>query len=269
MRPSGQVVLLSVDGLRPDALPLAATPEIDALLARGAHTLAAQAVMPSITLPCHVSMLYGVPAERHGVVSNVWQPAEPPIPSLIDLAHGAGLSTAAFYTWEELRDLGRPGALDVAYYRREDPEAESMLDVARAAAACIAERRPALTFVYLEAPDTLGHREGWMSERYLWSVNKVDRAIGLLTGALRSAGRLDETLFLLTADHGGHGRGHGSDRPEDMTVPWIVAGPGVGRGRRITSSLSIVDTAPTLAHLMGLAIPAEWEGRVAEEALAR
>ena len=268
MRSTRQVVLLSVDGLRPDALPLTAMPEIDALLARGACTFEAQAVMPTITLPCHVSMLCAVPAEGHGVVSNEWRPAEPPIPSLIDLAHGASLSTAAFYTWEELRDLARPGALDVAYYHREDPQADSMLDIAGVAAACIAKQRPALAFVYLEAPDTLGHQAGWMSARYLWSVSRVDRAIGLLTEALRSAGRLDETIFLLTADHGGHERGHGSDCREDLTVPWVVAGPGVRQAHRIRSPVSIMDTAPTLAHLMGLAIPAEWEGRVIEEALA-
>jgi predicted AlkP superfamily pyrophosphatase or phosphodiesterase len=265
MQHTHQIVLFSVDGLRPDALPLVSTPQIDALAARGAYTWSAQTVMPSITLTGHVSLMYGVPTARHQVVSSLWQPADPPIPSLIDVVHEAGLGTAAFYTWEELRDLSRPGALDTVYFRREDGEADNMIDIARVAAAYIAEQRPALAFVYLEAPDTLGHSDGWMSTRYLHAVEKVDRAVGLVIDALRVAGWLENVTILLTADHGGHEDRHGTDMPEDMTIPWIIAGPGIRKGHRIASPVNIMDTAPTLATILGLPVPEAWEGRVVDQ----
>jgi hypothetical protein len=103
-----RVVLFVIDGLRPDALTQTNAPVIGRLMAGGAYTLQAQAVVPSITLPCHVSMFCGVTPERHGTLSNVWNPPQPPVPSLLDVAHAAGRSTASFYYWEELREISHP-----------------------------------------------------------------------------------------------------------------------------------------------------------------
>lgn len=101
-----------VDGLRPNSLPLAETSHIDRLAASGAHTWQARAVCPSYTLPRHAPLFLSAPPERHGIVANMWAPAEPHHIGLIDAVHQAGLGTAAFYTWEELRDLARPGELE-------------------------------------------------------------------------------------------------------------------------------------------------------------
>jgi len=104
-----QVILFVIDGLRPDALQQTHTLEMDKLVAQGAHTRRAQTVTPSVSLPCHTSLFFAVPPARHGVVSNVWTPLQPSVPSLIEVVHQAGLGTAAFYTWEELRDLASQG----------------------------------------------------------------------------------------------------------------------------------------------------------------
>ena len=262
------VVLLVVDGLRPDALSPARTPEIDRLAAGGAFCAHAQAVIPSITLPCHASMLCGVPPQRHGVLSNVWLPPRPPVPSLIDLVHHAGLGTASFFSWEELRDLSYPESLDFSYYRRREPEEECELEIGAQAGRYFTAHRPALSFVYLGMADGVAHDHGWMSARYLRAVAAADQAIGLVRRAVQEAGCLEQTAFLVLADHGGHGLVHGDDIPEDLTIPWLISGPGIRRGHPITSPVNIVDTAPTLAHLLGLTAPAEWSGQIVKEALA-
>ena len=263
-----QVILLVVDGLRPDALLQAHTPEVDGLVAQGAYTWQAQTVKPSVSLPCHCSMLFAVPPERHGISSNVWTPPPSPVPSLIEVVHQAGLGTAAFYTWEPLRDLAPPGALDVAYFRRlGDASGDSDLEIATTAAKYIAERGPSFTFVYLGATDEVGHRHGWMSEPYLRAVSQADRAIGLVREQVHASDSVADTVMLVLADHGGHDTDHSAGLPEDLTVPWIISGPGVRRGYRITDSVSIIDTAPTLAHLLGLSLPSEWSGQVIVEAL--
>jgi len=268
------VLLFVVDGLRPDALLQAPTPHMDRLAAQGAYTWQAQTVAPSITLPCHASLFLAVPPARHGVLSNVWTRPQPPLPSLIEVladgSDGTGRGAAAFYSWEELRDLAPPGALDFAYHHRlGDPE-EGMreLEICAVAADYIVKYRPALAFVYIEAPDLVGHRHGWMSKPYLRAVGNADRAIGLVLETLTVSGQLGHTVCLVLADHGGHGLGHGDDVPEDLTIPWIVSGPGVRRGHQISGPVNIIDTAPTLAHLLGLAAPAEWSGQVVQEALA-
>src|SRR5437870_1630495 len=98
-----RAVLILIDGMRPDGLQAAHTPAIDSLIARGAHTFSAQTVMPSITLPCHSSLFYGVHPERHGITTNTWHPFARPVPSLIDIMKQAlRRKTAMFYNWGEL-----------------------------------------------------------------------------------------------------------------------------------------------------------------------
>jgi predicted AlkP superfamily pyrophosphatase or phosphodiesterase len=190
-------------------------------------------------------------------------------PSLIEVVHQAGLGTAAFYTWEELRDLDSPGALDFAYYHRlGDPEGDLYLEIGAVAATYIVQQRPAFAFVYLGATDEVRHRHGWMSVPYLQAVNKADRAIGLVLEALRASGRLADTVCLVLADHGGQDFDHDAGLAEDLTIPWIISGPGIRRSHQITRAVNIIDTAPTIAYLLGLPAPAEWSGRVITEVLA-
>ncbi len=96
---------LSSTGCGPTACNRHPPPCIDRLIREGASTYAARTVMPSATLPCHTSMLRGVPPQRHGITINTWVPQVRPVPSLVDVLHQAGKRTAFFYNWEQLRDL--------------------------------------------------------------------------------------------------------------------------------------------------------------------
>ena len=69
----------------------------------------------------------------------------------------------------------------------------------------------------------------------------------------------DESTVLITADHGGHDRTHGTDMPEDMTIPVFLRGQGFEPGREL-EGVSIKDIAPTVCKLMGVPTPDEWEG---------
>ena len=102
-----------------------------------------------------------------------------------------------------------------------------------------------------------------MSDDYLRQVERVDKNFGHLLQALP-----DSIHVLTQADHGGHERSHGTDMAEDMTIPWIIAGPSVRRGHTIANHVSLLDTAPTLARIMGLTAHRDWEGRVVEEVFA-
>jgi predicted AlkP superfamily pyrophosphatase or phosphodiesterase len=264
-----RIVLCVIDGLRPDALAQAEVPVLQRLMADGAYTLQARAVIPSITLPCHVSMFCGVTSARHGTLSNVWSPPQPPVPSLLDVAHAVGRSTASFYNWEELRDLSRPGSLDMAYFcALDDPEGDGDLEVGAAAAAHLAQNGPSLTFVYLGALDEVGHRYGWMTAPYLQALERADRVLGMVRDGLLAAGRLAGTAIFVMADHAGHDRDHGAGTRLDLTIPWIASGAGIRKGHEVGTPVSLIDTAPTLAHLLDLPRPQEWEGQVVEEVLA-
>jgi arylsulfatase A-like enzyme len=199
-------------------------------------------------------------ATRHGIVSNDWLPMAKPLPGLFELVKAAGLRSAAFYNWEQLRDVSRPGSLTYSYYYDTalDPEGD-MVTVEQAIHTLTSDHYD-FAFVYLGNVDIAGHAHGWMSEGYLAQAGRADRALGALLAALPA-----DSTMLVQADHGGHDFMHGEDTPEDMTIPWIVAGPDAWPGYTIKSAVSLLDTAPTLARLLGIAPHAEWEGRCVEE----
>lgn len=257
-------VLVVIDGLRPDALVLANCPQIDDLLARSSYTLQASSVMPSVTLPCHMSIFHSVPPARHGITTNEWQPMARPLPGLIDQARAANLHTASFYNWEPLRNLSLPGSLNFSYCRDNvyiDLEADRV--IADEAVRYIGSDAPDFAFVYFGTVDTIGHRHGWLSEEYLSQIERVDGALGVLLDGLPA----DSTILLLS-DHGGHERSHGTDSAEDMTIPWIISGPGIQRNYEITTPVSLLDTAPTLARVLGFVPHRDWEGRCVSEIFA-
>lgn len=105
-----------------------------------------------------------------------------------------------------------------------------------------------------------------MSPVYLGTVAHTDQAVARTLAALDTAGLREGTLIILTSDHGGHGETHGSSRPEDMTIPWIVAGPGVVPGTHLTSPIVVYDTAATAEWALDLPLPADLDGRPVMEA---
>jgi len=258
------VVLISIDGMRPDGMIQANTPVIDRLMAEGAYTLTARSVMPSVTLPCHTAMLRGVDVPRHGITSNDFQPLARPVPSVIDVAHTAGKRSGFFYNWGQLRDLCAPGSLDVSYLYRDAYVPEGDWKVARAAATHLLEEDFDLLFVYLGYTDECGHKNGWMSAPYIDAISNADACVGHVLDACKQTGRARNILLL--SDHGGHGRSHGTDCDEDMNIPWVMHGPAIKPGQLNTTPY-LYDACPTLAHLLGLTPAREWDGRIITEAL--
>jgi predicted AlkP superfamily pyrophosphatase or phosphodiesterase len=255
------VVLIMIDGLRPDAITPDGCPALTGLMARGAYSLQARSVMPCLTLPCHMSIFHSVPPGRHGVTSNVWSPMARPLPGLVEVARAGGRRCAFFYNWEPLRNLSQPGSLAHSFFRDNFDSPGGDHYIAGEAMRVLPVDRPDFAFVYLGTVDVAGHVSGWMSPSYLAQAARVDEAVGALLAVLPP-----DAHVLVQADHGGHDRSHGSDIPEDILIPWILAGPGVIAGRALQSPVSLLDTAPTLARLLGLAAHAEWEGRVVAEA---
>ena len=254
-------ILVVIDGCRPDGIQQAHTPNIDSLIARGAYTFNAQSVVPSSTLPCHTSMFRGVTPARHGITTNTWVPMVRPVPSIVETARAMNRKTAFIYNWEQLRDLAAPGSLDFSYFTANCEEREGDLTIARIAGEHLTAEQPDFCFVYLGVVDIAGHNHGWMSAEYIEQIGIADRAIGILLRQLEAADLLDRYFILVQSDHGGHDKTHGTDMPEDLTIPWIAAGAKVAQRGEIQGPVRIFDTAPTLARVLDLPLPKDWEGQ--------
>ena len=252
--------LFIIDGCRPDGLAAAKTPTIDSIIRRGCYTPAARAVMPSMTLPCHQSIFNGVPPERHGIVSNTFTPFVRPIKGLIQTIATAGGKCAMFYGWEEMRDITPPGYLEAGFYSRlpEVDKAAGDSAVAVMAAAWLATNDWNFAFLHLDGTDAVGHRDGWMSEPYLAAIEHADRCIGQVLSAIGDA------TVIVTADHGGHAKTHGTPMPEDMTIPFAIAGPGIPAGGTIAAPFDLTGYAATICERLGVKPDSDWTGAPAQ-----
>jgi len=253
-------VLIMTDGLRPDALELVHTPNIAALRARASSKLAAQSLLPNITLPCHMSIFHSVEPARHGIVTNRWQPMARPVSGLVENASKAGKRCYFFYNWEPLRDLSRPEHLRLSFFCDNARTEDGDQVVAGEAVRHIGRDAPDFAFVYFGNIDEAGHCHGWMADGYLRQIERTDVAIGMVLDAIG-----DQGTVLLQSDHGGHDRTHGTDIPEDMTIVWMIAGPGIRREYTVQAQVNLLDTAPTLARVLGVAADSLWEGHCIDE----
>lgn len=250
-----RVLILSIDGLRPDAIALAYMNNLLALMESSAYSLTAQTIRPSATLPAHVSMLSGQCPRKHGVNWNDYMPefGYAQVTDLFDIAHAAGLKTVMYVGKEKLRQITKPESTDVYEFipDRDLVIVEHLL-----------ENFPAdfdLMFVHFPTADWMGHLYGWLSPEQFSVLFRADQALGNLLAELDARGIREETLIIVTADHGGHDFIHGSSLPEDMTIPWIAFGAGI-QPASLTGKITTTDTAATAAFALNLPIPEEWDG---------
>jgi hypothetical protein len=249
------VLIISVDGLRPDAIASANMPNLKKLMSNGAYSLNAQTINPTLTLPAHTSMLTGLCPAKHGITWNEYLPERGYAngPNLFSVARAAGMNTMMVVSLEMLRQITPQNTLS-DFFLVQDSDGV----VARQAADFL-PRDFGILFVYFHAADAAGHQYGWLSPQYLEALGQVDQAMGVVLQALGNSGQRDGTLIIVTADHGGHDQAHGTNSPADLTIPWVVAGPGV-KSMELTEPVSITDTAATAAWFLGLPLPPEWDG---------
>lgn len=265
----GHVVIVIVDGLRPDAIAAAPAPNLQRLLKTGASTLAARTVEPA-TLPAHMSMVTGLPPAQHGVNWNKDKQRVYDGQTLFTWVHGAGRRTALLTGESKLALMAPPGSADVyagPAPRSQHRERGAAPVLAARFAQDFARERFALAFVHFDETDAAGHRHGWMSDEYLAAVGIADQALGTILDTIDASGLAGSTAVFVTSDHGGERDSHGVGRGEtSWLIPFICRVPGRATGR-IEGPVTHLDLAPTVLALLGLPAPAGARGRTVPECL--
>ncbi len=256
-----KVLLIVVDGMRPDSIPACGDEKFLEFYKSGTYCLKAQTTFPSATLPCHMSLFHSVDSGRHGITTNFYMPMVRPVKGLVEVLRDVKKFCGFVYTWEQLRDLCRPGKLEYCWYEHQhtdtDPAIISALEkkATREALQMIRQHEPDLVFLYLGGADAWGHSTGWMGREYLGCVKNAWECIQEICAALP-----EEYAVIITADHGGHDRVHGTELPEDMTIPVTFRGKCFEKGKQL-EQLDIRDIAPTIVDILGVEPDLEWEGR--------
>lgn len=265
-----RVLIVSIDGLRPDRLLLADAPVLHGLLRGGAYTMWARTTSVAITLPSHTSMLTGVTPRKHGIEWNrdlpFSQPVYPNVPTIFEMAMKAGYTTGFVAGKSKLETLMKPGTITHAY-APDDPKSSNR-NVVENAVRIIEQHKPELMFVHFPDVDSSGHAEGWGSPAQHQTIAETDAALEAVLRAVVQAGVREKTVVIITADHGGAGRSHGHVGPDDARsrhIPWIANGPMVHADFDLTRleplQVNTEDTAATACWLLGLQLPPYFDGK--------
>ncbi len=277
--PSGErpnVLLLSIDAVNADRFPgrgypREVMPTIDALLPQGVRFDRAYTTVPETQ--------YALP----GLIMSTTRDLGPAAAvresgaNIATAMRSAGYSTAWVY---EARDLFRGGGVlnNLEFegfdgrYGLDDTDpfalADRVISLFEASG-----NRPTFIWAHIFAPhapytppeEFRRFGEG-RSDLYDGELLLSDEIVRRILEALRIQGRLEQTIVVVTADHGEwtgeNGRfGHGADvRERTVNVPLFFIGPGVERGSVVNTPVSLIDVGPTLLEMVGASLPASFEG---------
>jgi hypothetical protein len=262
------VVVIGVDGMSPDGVMKANTPVMDELMKNGAYTLTARGVLPTSSSSNWASMVSGAGPEKHGVTSNGWErddfnfPAvstgtEEIFPTIFGVARKQrpDMEIGAIYNWSGFGRLIERSALSYELTK------SSVVETVKASVVYIRDKKPGFLFVHLDHVDHAGHHDGHKTKLYYDAVAQADTYIGEIIQATKDAGIFEETVFIVSADHGGIGYSHGGETLDELEIPFIISGKGVKKGYIIPHEVFTYDNAATVAFLMGIKQPYSWTGR--------
>ena len=271
------VFIISFDQGAPAGINRANMPLFKSMATEGAHTWEAYTIVPSITLPSHVSMLTGVGIQKHQVLWNDWDTTRPKliVPTIFQLAKEKGLTTAMIAAKIKFKTFEQAGGLDTFLI----PENAKAKDIGAAVADLLKNKQPNLVFIHFADPDSTGHQFGVNSPEKMQALANCDQALGVIRSAITAAGIAETSVVILTADHGGHDRPgleiaerikrgqppapgtHGLPDSSDVIIPWIAWGKGVRPAFTITAPVVQYDTAATALWLLGVPVPESFWGR--------
>jgi predicted AlkP superfamily pyrophosphatase or phosphodiesterase len=269
------VVLIGLDGWGAYSLPKAEMPRLKQLMNDGAYTLKKRSVLPSSSAINWASMFMGAPTEVHGY--SQWNSRTPEIPSREVNGHGifptifSVLRSAepkaeigCMYEWDGIKYLVDTLSLS---YQWQAPDYNLYPDsLCIMAEKYIIKKRPTLLAVCFDNPDHVGHTAGHDTPAYYAKLAEMDTYIGRIVDTVKEAGMLDETIFIITSDHGGIQKGHGGITLQELETPFIISGKGVRKGMTFDDiSTMQYDVAATIAYIFRLKEPRVWTGRPVKE----
>jgi arylsulfatase A-like enzyme/tetratricopeptide (TPR) repeat protein len=287
------VILITIDTLRADYVSAykpgrAATPVMDALADSGVRFDHCVSQAP-LTLPSHASILSATQPLFHRVRDNGASRAPADLILLSEVLGKHGFATAAFIGGYVLHSKwGLNQGFDF-YSDRFEPDARgNLLQDKKPAGTVLGDARRWLDehggqrfFIWIHLydphfpytpPSPFAERCG--NDPYRGEVEYADNEMGRFFDYLRQKGWYDQTLIVVTADHGEGLNDHGEQKhgyflyETTIHVPLIIRAPLPFAARTIPQTVQLVDVAPTVLDLLGIQAPAQWQGRSMQRLMA-
>ncbi|NIP38335.1 MAG: sulfatase-like hydrolase/transferase [Candidatus Dadabacteria bacterium] len=268
------IFVITIDGLRPDAISETNTPSLSNLLQKSSYSLNASTVFPSSTMPSHTSLFTGLDAKNHKNTLNehkkirklISQGKYLQFDTIFTIGEKNGFRTTFICGKDKLKFLIRPSLQNTVLCHDIYDNKDNIVPIITTTfTSSFKTNRNKINFIHYPEPDLSGHRNGWMTEKYLESLRSVDKEIEKLLGLIRTEMAEKESLLIITADHGGTEKTHGTRSKEHMTIPWIAYGNSVKKNHKIKKEVKIYDTAPTILNFLGIKTPPNLDGKAVTE----
>lgn len=230
------VVLIGLDGWGAYSVPKAEIPTIKQMMADGAYTLEKRSALPSSSAINWSSMFMGAGPELHGYTT--WGSRTPELPSRVLNEHGIfptifqllrderpKAEIGCLYEWSGIKYL--VDTLALSHHAQAPDYNKHPKALCEMAEKYIKEKKPALLAVCFDNPDHVGHQAGHDTPKYYAKLKELDTYVSRIVQAVKEAGMLKETIFILTSDHGGIKKGHGGKTMQEMQTPFIISGKNV------------------------------------------
>ena len=250
------IVFIGLDGFGSAYIPKANMQTVKQMIAEGSSSMNIRNILPSISWPNWSSLFRGTPTQNQ---------TETNFPSIFSLNKHSNNNeqtdngiNSFFYQWEELDKIC---SADEAEKYTFESSYESLNKIA----SHIIDNKPLFTAIVFNEPDATGHKKSWGSKLYYDKLQILDDYIAIIVQAVKEAEIYDNTVFMLSSDHGGYFYSHQLNVSKNREIPFIVFGKGIKKGYIVSSSASIYDIAPTMALSLGLEIPSEWTGTALTE----
>lgn len=262
------VVIIGIDGAG-TFFRNTPTPNIDEIFKDGATTYEALTGIPSISAQSWASLLHGVITEEHGVNGGncgvMTYPENSPYPSVFRVIREQmpDASLASICNWNPVNTAMIENNINVYKATAESDRAitDHTIDYVEKEV-LEGNGAPTLLFVHFDDADHTGHGSGFGSEAQLQTITEQDGFVGELYKTYEDLGLVDDTLFILTPDHGGIKKTHGGKTDEEMKMFYAVRGKSVRKGT--IQNVTIRDTAAIVLRALGLSEyqPVTWTSRI-------
>lgn len=268
------VVLIGLDAWGSYSMEKAKMPHVRILMENGMYTLDKRTVLPSSSAVNWGSMFMGAGPEIHGYTE--WGSRTPELPSRVIYKNNIfptifqllndtypEAEIGCLYEWKGIKYLVDTLSLD--YHAQAVNSNIKPDELCEMAEKYIIEKQPTLLAVCFDNPDHVGHKEGHDTPAYYAKLEELDGYIGRILDAIEKAGMKDDTIVILTSDHGGINKGHGGKTLEEIRTPFIISGKNVWNKGEFLESMVQYDVAATIAYIFQLEQPQVWTGRAMKQ----
>ncbi len=257
-----RVIIIGLDGMRPDACLKAHTPVIDKLADNGIFSWDAKTEAITVSGSAWTSLLTGVHVAKHKVVGNDFSFRNNDYRTVFSLAKEwkPQFKSVAHSSWEFIiTQIFENDALDIK-------DSGSDFEMTQKMAVDIKNDLGHLYFIQFDDIDKTGHSSGYGPDfpEYIKSIETTDSYVGQIMQSINQRPKNEEWLIALVSDHGGKEKNHGNPSPEEITIAFILSGKNI----RISGNLKntgknqphIVDVVPAIANFLEMEKLDCWDG---------